>query len=933
MFLIYPLSGLDPDKNVSQYLMTHWDTANGLPSNMIIFFEQTSDGYLWIAHSKGLARFDGSKFIQKPFTSEPVNKFVETDDLTTIALDHRGFFWIGSLKGLMSYDFKTGAYKLFNKKDGIDGLRIRHIKEDMRSNLWVSTWSGPVYRISRQGKIKVFNSKQGLKEDIKINTIIETQKGNLLFASRENGFYRYRGDKFFEYPLPEICNHTINTAQEDKKGILWIGTTNGLFSATGEKTRGYTPKEGLSDNYISSIKEDSDGNIWVGTKNGLNRIKKMEKGGVDIQVMLPNFFITSIFEDREKNLWVGTYKSGIIRIKNSSFITYAPVQTLEKEVLMSLFEDKKGDVWIGSIDGKLYRCRGKEFIEKFKFPELMGTGITAISEDRDGKLWLGTNGNGAFLINKGTLIRFSTEEGLPHNTINSITLDSRGNLWFSTYNGIGVYKYPKGFFKTVKSKDGLAGKIVYNIYEDSKQNIWVGTDEGLTFISHTSLLNSDENSSTKKPDNKKENALFPPPKLIFKDTPVTCIYEDPYLLDEEGTVFWVGTQEKGLKRFSFTVNEPGKITSFDTGNGMLTNSIFQFFEDPNGYFWLMSDKGILRLDKTQLEQVSRGELNSINCISYGISDGLNSLEFNNRLSKNSVLKSGSNGELWFITSKGISIINPGKVKINKTPPTVFIEKILFNNEKVSRQSTGKKKYTFKGKGDIFFQFTAPTFISPEKIRFKYRLQGFDEEWKFLQPGAERIASYQALDTGSYTFIVTASNAEGVWNPTGASLSFAIKPLFHHTLIFKGMVTILAIILVGAITFIYKKRPFNKKKKYQGISMEPQFAEICIKRLYHLMESERIYRESELTLQSLAKMLSIQPYQLSQLLNEKLERSFSDYVNYYRIEEAKQILTGPKSQEMKNTTIAFDVGFNSMTAFYKAFKKYTGKTPSQFKKKN
>jgi AraC-like DNA-binding protein len=377
------------------------------------------------------------------------------------------------------------------------------------------------------------------------------------------------------------------------------------------------------------------------------------------------------------------------------------------------------------------------------------------------------------------------------------------------------------------------------------------------------------------------------------------------------------------------------ITSYTVDDGMTTNSLFQFFEDSEGCFWLMSDCGILCVNKEELNRFARRKLDKISCISYGISDGMKSIEFANRISKHSALKT-RNGELWFITKEGISIVKPEKIKINKIPPPVVIEAAYFDQQSIPlHQDPGA--YSFKGIKSLRFHFTAPTFLSPEKIKFKYRLEGYDGNWTFLPPGSRRVAHYRELFAGSYTFRVIASNAEGVWNQTGDAITFTLKPFFYQTLLFKIAVLLLLAVLLGAAVYIYKKYPFGKKEKeeevekYKGSALDLKFAEACINKLKQLMEVEKIYRDVSLTLQSLAKTLSIHPHLLSRVLNEKLNRNFPDFINYYRIEETKEILKSPAGAGKKINNVAHDAGFNSMTSFYRVFKKYTGMTPNRYKK--
>jgi AraC-like DNA-binding protein len=697
-------------------------------------------------------------------------------------------------------------------------------------------------------------------------------------------------------------------------GELWIGTDNGLFRLAGKSVKKYSTEDGLSNNYIAALLEDSNKNLWIGTMDGLNRLKKDPKGGIDVENSLISTKIFYLFEDKEKNLWVGTYKSGIKRLKDAGFISYEPLKPYEEEIFFSMFQDRSGYIWIGTVSGKLLCCRGDKLIEIPPTPKLFSPGIGAISEDNQGNLWIGTNGKGVFSRQKGTFIQYTTRDGLSDNQVTSICRDSRENLWFSTFSGVSIYSYADKNIISFKAKDGLLGDRVHNVYEDKKGNIWIAADEGITEI-----MGGYKNTRLSKKGI----------RYYLKGIPVTCIYEDTSVTPDETPVYWAATDGQGLKRLKFNGDAIHSITSYTKDNGLLSNSIFQFLEDNQGYFWMMGKSGILRVAKSELNRFAGGHIEKIHCTSFGTEDGLKSIEFNNQFSRNSLLKT-QNGEYWFITRRGISIMNPQKIGINKTPPPVIIEGITFKKQSIFLPRK-TNQYEFKGTGDFSAQFTAPTFLSPEKVTFKYILEGFEKEWNTLPPGKDRAVHYNELRPGSYAFRVIARNADGVWNKTGASVIFTIQPFFHQTLLFQIVVLFLGLSILTIFLYILRKNIAEKGKKYKTSSLNSQYARECIKKLEHLMAFDKIYRDTEISLQILAKKISIKPYLLSQIINEHLNKNFYDFVNYYRIEEAKQILVRPDRSKLNIDLLAGDVGFKTKAAFYKAFRKYTGKTPKQYKK--
>ncbi|MGD2086904.1 MAG: two-component regulator propeller domain-containing protein [Candidatus Aminicenantes bacterium] len=959
------LWGLDPDKNIDQYLLDQWETSDDFPSNTINSIVQTPDGYLWLATSNGLVRFDGIKFSNIPFAKkEEISPSGPTEPITLL-VNRAGVLWIGSTNGLTR--FRDGQFKTFTTADGLTQNRVRCIAVDMKNNLWISFMTGYVDRFSNE-IFTPFNASYGLEGD-KINAVVENNSGNLLFASREKGVFSFREGRFSPYPVPGLENLNIITMYLDHDENLWIGTNKGLLRFNENDTTRYDSSHGLSHEYITVIKEDSEQNFWIGTLRGLNRLNKTNNGTIYFESLLHQAVIFCLYEDREKSLWIGTDNSGLKRLKNSKFTSFPVPQALEKEIIISIFRDRKNNTWLGSLGGKLFCFKENQLIKTITPLGVAGTGISAIADDSQGNLWLGTIGKGVFQKKNNTFVQLTSREGLTDNMVTSIYRDSHGNLWVGTFSGVSIIRSPGIEIETFTAREGLAGKVVHNVYEDKSGNIWITSDLGLTVL---------EQGKTKK-----QNI-----KYYLKGILAVSIYEDPSPPKEEGPIYWITTKSAGLKRLKLKDNT---IYSYTTQQGMTTNTLYQFFEE-QGYFWLMSNKGILRVSKKQLNLMAKGNTGKIDCISFGRADGLGSEEFHNELSRHSALQT-KDGELWFITKKGISILNPGKMRVNKEPPPVVIEKVLFDGralDLVPSQNSNEIKpnarramksfdQTFSKvwppAGQVEFRFTAPSFLSPEKISFKYQLVSHRGSTVIQNParraiksfagvqgaafqksplaagGKDRVACYRDLAPGTYTFSVTACNAEGIWNPKGASFTFTLEPLFYQTVGFKIAILILFVLLVTTVIYIYKKKRAvgknskdkkeidkdkkenEEKEKYKRSNLTPEFAGECEKKLKHLMEVDKIYRDENISLQSLADKIPTKPYILSRVLNERMNRGFYDFINYYRLEEAKKILESPKKNHLKITVVGEDVGFNSTAAFYKAFKEYTGMTPNQYKKQS
>lgn len=906
------LLALDPETSIDQYVVDKWKVKDGLPSDSIWSVAQTADGYIWVTTPKGLVRFDGVKFstVQYREIKKTQNKGEYLTDI--LLVDKDGTLWIGGTGHLTKYQYQTGQFTTFTKKYGLKERIIFCLHEDMRGNLWLGFWGSYLGRFAN-GEFTRFNCADGLEGEF-ITSISEDRDGNLLVVSHKNGIFTYKDGTFFKHEIAGLSNNVKKICQ-DREGTLWIGTNKGLFRVKDEAKviDVYTTREGLSNDDVLEMLEDSDGNLWVATFRGLNRLKKERSGSVVFEKLFEDCPVSYIFEDREKNLWIGTWKAGLRRLKNAKFFTHAVSQdrTMQGEIMSSLFEDRQGDTWIGAHSGKLYRYRHGEYIEALEIPGITGGDISAIAEDSEGNLWVGTSEDGVFQKKGKTFIHYTTRNGLVNNNVISIYPDSKNNLWFGTYDGVSRYR--SGRFESFKEQDGLLSKYVMDVYEDKNHHIWLATPKGITVIKDGKF--------------NRENI-----REYLKDISVPCIYPDRRnntSAHNDGNVLWIATWGAGLKRF-----ENGTFVSYTTAQGMSTNFIYRILEDERDYLWMTSNSGVLRVCKDQLQAFARGRIDKVNCQSFGAADGLKNDAFYNPVFRNSLLKT-RDGELWFVTGDGITTVNPGKIKTNELPPPVVIEDVVFNDRALK---VCKNKKVFRGIKSVVFHFTAPTFLSPEKVRFKYKLEGYDRDWVFLQPGEKRTARYKCLEFGTYTFKVTACNRHGIWNSVGDSMTFVSSPFFYETAIFKVLLLFVFLGLVASGYFLHKKyisrgkKAVKNKNNNSSLPMNPLYVEECIKKLTYFVEVEKVYRDENVSLQSLSKQLSIPYYHLSQIINEKLNKNFSDFINTYRIEEAKKLLGDPKQANRKIISITYEVGFNTKTSFNNAFKKYTKMTPSQYKKK-
>jgi signal transduction histidine kinase/ligand-binding sensor domain-containing protein/FixJ family two-component response regulator len=803
---------LDPDKRITQYVLQVWGIKEGLPQNTVYAVIQSKDGYLWLGTQEGLARFDGVHF--NVYSKRNLEQ-ISNNLIRVLHEDQQGNLWIGSYGGgLICLKKKDGKFITFTEKQGLSNNRILSICEDQEENLWIGTEAG-LNRLScldlKNGKcsLSTYTTKEGLYNN-SIYSICQDQMGNMWIGTYGGGLNRLEHTdlkegkyNFTAYTTKEgLSDDRVYSICEDREGSLWIGTEAGLnyldcldlkdgkysFST-------YSTKEGLSNDRVYSIYEDQEGSLWMGTLGGgVNRLNRRDlKDGkftftaYTTKEGLSNDYSWSIYEDREGCLWIGT-NGGLNRLKDGKFTAFNTQEGLSNDMVSSICEDQNGSLWIGTYGGGLNRLDPKDGkITVFTTKQGLSNNIVwSVYQDREGNLWIGTEGGGLNRLNlpdlkkgKYTFTAFTTKQGLSNDNIRSICEDRKGNLWIGTDRGLnrlnmrdGKYKFTV-YTNTTAAKEGLSNDRIIVVYEDRKGNLWIGTDGG----GLNRLNNPDLNDG--------KFTVYTTKEGLSHDI-ISAIYED-----QEGSL-WIGTYGGGLNRL-----KDGKFTNVTSKEGLFDDIVYSILEDEGGNLWMSCNKGIFRVNKKDLNDFFAGRTNTnfLHSISYDENDGMKSRECNG--GRQPAGWKSRDGKLWFPTMKGVVMIDPNNIKINRLVPPVQIEKITTgkNNLQPPFPTPGEKLTLSPGNQRLEIHYTALSFLVPDRVRFKYNLEGFDEQWNDV--GTRRIAYYPKLPPGYYTFQVTACNNDGKWNIDGASVSFYIRPFFYQTFWFYSLCALAVVLMVFA----------------------------------------------------------------------------------------------------------------------------------------
>lgn len=923
-----PLRALDPEKTVNHYLHHNWTSRDGLPHDTVYSILQDSQGFMWIGTDSGLVRFDGQEFKVFNKSNTPA---IKHNSIITLFMDSRETLWIGTYGGGITM-YKNDNFYYPSWMETLPNKLIQSIAEDRENNMWIGTLGGGVVHYSSTDDVLAPVTKEdGLSNNI-VSSVLVDGAGKLWIGTAD-GLDCLEDGEFTRYSVNDgLLDNNIKTLFEDSRGNLWVGTQQGLNkirNRPGVLARGrfqsITANHGLNDNYIRIIREDKHGSIWVATPKGLNRIRRDNIESFTSTDGLSDDSLLSLFEDNWGNLWLGSSGGGLDALRDGKFMFYTRKDGLSGSHIKAVYHDSGGALWIGTQSSGLNRYKDGKFQTYTEKDGLSSNNIDSLCEDRDGNLWIGTP-NGLNRLDRDGVRRFTTEDGLTNSTIKTMFKDSRSQLWIGTFGG-GLLQYRDGKFEVYNTQNGLSDNFVTAINEDIHGNLWIGTNNGL---------------------NRFKDGQFQVYTTGDKlsDNMITDIYPD-----RDG-VLWIATNGGGLDRF-----KEDRFMHFNTGLNQFDNTvIYRIMEDSRSNLWMSSNQGLFSVSRHSLNRFGDGKSLTVTPYHFTEQDGL----------RTSVCSGGfqpagwmtPQGRMWIPTLQGLAMIDLHRVTLRvEDMPEVFpsrggkggtsspvavasyvtvtrqqpvvIEKILVDGKPIEAHDNIMLPADTQR---IEFFFRVLNYTAPEKVLFKYRLFGKNPEW--LDSTGENRVVYRNLSSGKYTFRVLGRNTSGDWIYRGASYTFYVENRFFQSLWFYIIITL---VLVAGILIRPRIKAFQRRKedelieKYRSSSLSTPQSSTFLDKLNDIMENEKPYLDPNLSLRSLADMVGCTKENLSQVINEHLNVNFKNYINKYRVEIVKEKLADPKENQYVLMKIAFDAGFNSKSVFNAAFKKFTGQSPSQYRK--
>lgn len=731
------------------FVIDSYHAEEGLPAESVTSILQDHNGYLWVGTTNGLARFDGIHFTTFDSINTPE---LQSGQVSSLYQDRNGSLWIGTGRGFVRYD--SGHFSAFFEKDGLSSERILCAGEDAAGRVWAGTEAG-LNRLEQSRFVSYF-TLEGLPDD-RINDMAMLRQ-NLIFATGK-GLAEFGGVRFGPYaPVTGIPSDNIREIKADSMGNLWLADDAGVWRI---RWQGSAPD--VAEVYQGTVTvfeiDPGGGALWLGGPDGTLRQVAVYDGEI-LPVQIAHFpsAISALREDAEHDLWLGTANNGLYRIKPRELNSSTPMGSGPQDIF-SLAILSSNEMWCSTMSGTLACWKTNQILTNIHWAA--GMQVRVVSGGSSSGIWIGTLDDGLFHWDNGKVAHWDELDGLSDNDVESIYV-GKDRVWLGTRNG-GLNCLHDGHIGRFLTPWGLTGNYAGVITGDAMGRVWVGTTgDGLFCLS---------------------NGVF----SAFSDTNGLPNNDVRALLADDDGVLWAGT-DNGLARL-----QGSRLTAFSKKDGLPDDEICQLQQDNRGNLWVGCNSGVYRLQKWQLAEYSQGRIQFIDAVPYGESDGLPAMQC---IPGAQIQKAGAgtDGSVWFATSKGVVRLDSALIQWNTKPPPVVLEQVLIDDVPVRLTNPIRVP---PGAQRIQFQYTALSLMAPEKAHFRCRLDGFDRTWVNMEN--KRTVQYTRVPPGRYRFFVIACNNDGAWNQNGDSLAVIVTPFWWETVWFKPLVIgILATFVFGIL---------------------------------------------------------------------------------------------------------------------------------------
>lgn len=756
-----PRTGFDPDLPISNLVLDRWTYKDGLASNNVNAIYQDSQHFIWIASYNGIMRFDGVDFVH--FGPENV-EVIRSNSIYNIYEDTDSTLWFSSeASGIVGY--KNGKFFTHPANPTIP-RSVNCMIRSSTGEYWIGSNNAGLYKyIPNKKSLKI-----GHIPDVTVLALLEDDNGSLWIATQGNGLFRISSGEVSHFTRDDgLPANVVLTLSKDKDGNLLAGTPLGLCVVANDSIRNYEP---LGHRQVDQTLIDDYGTLWAATFQGLARSNE-DKGIFEAFSNERNYLgrrVTSLCFDREGSLWIGTYKSGLLRLKPGKITNITRENGLSFNHV-NIVNSRRDQIYIGSEDGVLniFDPNQGKVTKQFVLHDV---GLRDVLPDRHGNVWIGSY-EGLFKIPFGSGKPIDLTHKITSNEVRTIFEAKDGDIWVGTRSG-GLIRLDGNLQAKVYDKDhGLTSNYILSVQQDDAENLIVGTHSG-------GLLIFDKAGNwTQHAVTSDDSGL-----LIFSARP------------DSASSIWLATN------FGLYYYSENTVVPITLDKGLGHEKFFDVIADGQGGLWLTSDAGIVYIKLSEVQAFQNGLIPSVPYVLYNESDGMTNRECSGAtrsyIDKNT-------GKIWVPTLGGVAIVDPSIELSNEEVPNVVITGATVDGASLDlfqsdiEAEPGSFRYTFT--------FTSLSFMVPDRVKFKYRLEGIDDEWKVIK--GDRKIEYTNLPYGSYQLRVLGSNGQGVWNEQGASLYFEVLPFFYET---RWFLFLMIASLTCALWLLYRWRVSEIKEK-------------------------------------------------------------------------------------------------------------------------
>ena len=742
---LFPADAFASEKPLTEYTQTIWTHKDGLPSASIYSIAQTPDGYLWLATADGLVQFDGVRFTHwRPKTGHTALLGV----VRTLCAGRDGTLWVGTGSGVVGHvrgDDLTTSFV---------GPEIQAMLEDANGTLWVMAGDQVLrFRAATQEQIGSAIALPGLF----LSGLLQDKSGSIWFSTDAALFRLDPRD-------PQIRFVKITAGKlwlsKDEHGIIWIARPDGS-TRTIDEGQTFSGSGSIKALDVHTFLRDGEGNTWIGTLG--EGLARLHADSDDLQKMerfsqldgLSGNSVWCLLEDREHNIWVGT-QSGLNRFRDEKITTLTRREGLASDSVDALAAGPAGTIWASTSVG-INRIDGEH-------RDLYLNGVTAmgLSVIPENMLWAGTN-RGVVRMENGKWSNLSTPKGIHLQDVAVIAEDTEKGVWlFDVHEGL--FRWLNGRVTDLSNEPLFKGKSILAARGDNKGRVWFGLNQGGVVVFDAGHLQGYSESDG-----------------------LAGGFVDAVYVDDEGTV-WIGA-ERGLSRL-----EGQKFATWTNVNGLPGDRVLWILSDSARRIWLGYVNGVARVTRSELDWAERDPSHAV---AYRFLDDGDGLKGNPDRGSQSAAVRASDGKLWLKTSEGVAIIDPQDLTRNLVVPPVHVERLVADGAVLDATQPVQLRPLTR---EVEVDYTALSLAEPRKVRFRYKLEGFDSEWR--DAGTRRQAFYTNLRPHAYRFRVLACNNDGVWNESGATLDFDLLPAFYQT---RWFILLCALVLIIIAWGAYRLR--------------------------------------------------------------------------------------------------------------------------------